>query len=66
MANHNSGPGLQSGGMTVYYFQPGGNAPLTAFRKVCCIMHIVFICDVLTLFGSLGLPHVGRRCLSPS
>ncbi|KAF9522947.1 hypothetical protein CPB83DRAFT_863686 [Crepidotus variabilis] len=24
MANHNTGPGLQSGGMTIYYFQPTG------------------------------------------
>ncbi|TFK21040.1 hypothetical protein FA15DRAFT_624498 [Coprinopsis marcescibilis] len=23
MANHNTGPGLQAGGMTIYYFQPG-------------------------------------------
>ncbi|TEB26174.1 hypothetical protein FA13DRAFT_1094996 [Coprinellus micaceus] len=30
MANHNTGPGLQDGGMTVYYFQPVGGK-LTAF-----------------------------------
>ena len=35
MSNYNTGPGLQSGGMTVYYFQPGGTAPLVAFKKVC-------------------------------
>jgi len=34
MSNYNTGPGLQSGGMTVYYFQPGGTAPLVAFKKV--------------------------------
>ncbi|KAG2012832.1 hypothetical protein CC2G_009800 [Coprinopsis cinerea AmutBmut pab1-1] len=32
MANHNTGPGLQDGGMTVYYFQPPNNARTTAFR----------------------------------
>ncbi|TFK21038.1 hypothetical protein FA15DRAFT_646138 [Coprinopsis marcescibilis] len=31
MANHNTGPGLQSGGMTVYYFQPPTN--FTVFSK---------------------------------
>ncbi|KAF9522184.1 hypothetical protein CPB83DRAFT_899858 [Crepidotus variabilis] len=31
MANHNSGPGLQSGGMTVYYFQP--TEKFTVFPK---------------------------------
>ncbi|KAG2012830.1 WSC domain-containing protein, variant 2 [Coprinopsis cinerea AmutBmut pab1-1] len=31
MANHNTGPGLQDGGMTVYYFQPPGNTRATAF-----------------------------------
>lgn len=31
MANHNTGPGLQDGGMTVYYFQPPGNQRTTAF-----------------------------------
>ncbi|CAA7270298.1 unnamed protein product [Cyclocybe aegerita] len=33
MANHNTGPGLQSGGMTVYYFQPNGGIPFTTFPK---------------------------------
>ncbi|KAH6897704.1 hypothetical protein BKA70DRAFT_1528238 [Coprinopsis sp. MPI-PUGE-AT-0042] len=36
MANHNTGPGLQAGGMTVYYFQPRAptkNLNITAFRK---------------------------------
>ncbi|KAJ2915086.1 hypothetical protein MD484_g5354, partial [Candolleomyces efflorescens] len=33
MANHNTGPGLQDGGMTVYYFQPPNNAKTTAFGK---------------------------------
>ncbi|KAH6873490.1 hypothetical protein BKA70DRAFT_282788 [Coprinopsis sp. MPI-PUGE-AT-0042] len=32
MANHNTGPGLQDGGMTVYYFQPPNNQKTTAFR----------------------------------
>ncbi|KAG2006715.1 hypothetical protein CC2G_014468 [Coprinopsis cinerea AmutBmut pab1-1] len=32
MANHNTGPGLQSGGMTVYYFQPRGTE-FTVFPK---------------------------------
>ncbi|RXW23736.1 hypothetical protein EST38_g2118 [Candolleomyces aberdarensis] len=32
MANHNTGPGFQNGGMTVYYFQPIPNLKLTAFR----------------------------------
>ncbi|KAJ3532152.1 hypothetical protein NMY22_g7858 [Coprinellus aureogranulatus] len=34
MSNHNTGPGLQSGGMTVYYFQPRAptkNLNITAF-----------------------------------
>ncbi|KAF5317617.1 hypothetical protein D9611_014866 [Ephemerocybe angulata] len=31
MANHNTGPGLQDGGMTVYYFQPGTDEGVTAF-----------------------------------
>ncbi|KAF9522948.1 hypothetical protein CPB83DRAFT_863689 [Crepidotus variabilis] len=31
MANHNTGPGLQSGGMTIYYFQTAQN--LTIFPK---------------------------------
>lgn len=37
MANHNTGPGLQNGGMTVYYFQPRAptkNLNIVAFRKV--------------------------------
>ncbi|KAJ3496241.1 hypothetical protein NMY22_g19838 [Coprinellus aureogranulatus] len=33
MANHNTGPGLQDGGMTVYYFQPPNNQKSTAFGK---------------------------------
>ncbi|TFK20575.1 hypothetical protein FA15DRAFT_689082 [Coprinopsis marcescibilis] len=33
MANHNTGPGLQDGGMTIYYFQPPGNQRSTAFAK---------------------------------
>lgn len=33
MANHNTGPGLQDGGMTIYYFQPPNNAKTTAFGK---------------------------------
>ncbi|TEB29157.1 hypothetical protein FA13DRAFT_664357 [Coprinellus micaceus] len=36
MANHNTGPGLQNGGMTVYYFQPRAptkNLDIVAFRK---------------------------------
>ncbi|RXW18758.1 hypothetical protein EST38_g7097 [Candolleomyces aberdarensis] len=34
MANHNTGPGYQAGGMTIYYFQPGPptkNLNITAF-----------------------------------
>lgn len=37
MANHNTGPGLQAGGMTVYYFQPSPptkDLNITAFAKV--------------------------------
>ncbi|RXW18784.1 hypothetical protein EST38_g7070 [Candolleomyces aberdarensis] len=36
MANHNTGPGIQDGGMTVYYFQPRAptsNLNIVAFRK---------------------------------
>ncbi|KAF5318945.1 hypothetical protein D9611_013664 [Ephemerocybe angulata] len=33
MANHNTGPGLQDGGMTVYYFQPPNNQKTVAFGK---------------------------------
>ncbi|RXW16742.1 hypothetical protein EST38_g9113 [Candolleomyces aberdarensis] len=36
MANHNTGPGLQSGGMTVYYFQPSPptkDLNITSFAK---------------------------------
>jgi len=33
MANHNTGPGYQDGGMTVYYFQPPNNIKTTAFKK---------------------------------
>jgi hypothetical protein len=37
VANHNTGPGYQNGGMTVYYFQPRAptkNLDIVAFRKV--------------------------------
>ncbi|KAF5334014.1 hypothetical protein D9611_015153 [Ephemerocybe angulata] len=36
MANHNTGPGLQSGGMTIYYFQPQAptkNLNIVPFQK---------------------------------
>ncbi|TEB33100.1 hypothetical protein FA13DRAFT_186037 [Coprinellus micaceus] len=36
MPNHNSGPGLQDGGMTIYYFQPtyeGDNVTFVSFPK---------------------------------
>jgi hypothetical protein len=35
MANHGTGPGIQAGGMTVYYFQPRAptkNLDIVAFR----------------------------------
>lgn len=37
MPNHNSGPGLQDGGMTIYYFQltyEGDNVTFVSFPKV--------------------------------
>jgi hypothetical protein len=36
MANHNTGPGIQAGGMTIYYFQPvppTNNLEVVAFKK---------------------------------
>jgi len=62
MANHNTGPGLQSGGMTVYYFQPNGNAPITAFKKVCTLISISFAEADVNIFILIGLPHAsGKR-----
>ena len=60
MANHNTGPGLQSGGMTVYYFQPNGNVKLTAFKKVSTLYILEVACggSYYHLFV-LGIPHVG-------
>jgi len=59
MANHNTGPGLQSGGMTVYYFQPNGNVKLTAFKKVSTLILEVACGGSYYHLFVLGIPHVG-------
>lgn len=55
MANHNTGPGLQDGGMTVYYFQPPNNAKTTAFGKVSG--HPIWEMGVDLNVFIAGVPH---------
>ncbi|KAF5332280.1 hypothetical protein D9611_008164 [Ephemerocybe angulata] len=61
MANHNTGPGVQHGGMTVYYFQPREptkDLNIVAFRKVPA-----FISSIKRgrLSPPLGIPHASRK-----
>lgn len=60
MANHNTGPGLQDGGMTIYYFQPPNNQKTVAFGKVLpsYTFNLSFMLRlVISLFMNSGLPN---------
>lgn len=62
MANHNTGPGIQDGGMTVYYFQPVGGK-LTAFPPVSGSKSCVN--SSLTLINIPGIPYACRQSYAP-
>jgi hypothetical protein len=52
MANHNTGPGLQAGGMTIYYFQPRAptkNLDIVAFAPVRSHLQCSYLNDFLLI-----------------